>query len=64
MMHEPPEQAQQDALWREVNKAIIERVWPEAEGLLMRYLQIVPQVSLELWDVLSYVYLMQGNYKR
>ena len=64
MTHEPPEQAQRDALWREVNKAILERVWPEAEGLLLRYLQIVPQGSLEVLDVLAYVYLMQGNYRR
>lgn len=64
MTHEPPEQAQLNALWREVNKAITDRAWPEAEGLLLRYLQIVPQAPLEAWDVLAYVDLMQGNYRR
>ncbi|QNG27844.1 hypothetical protein [Synechococcus sp. HK01-R] len=64
MTHKPPEQAQLDALWREVNKAITDRAWPEAEGLLLRYLQLVPQAALELWDVLAYVDLMQGDYRR
>jgi hypothetical protein len=64
MTHQPPDQAQLNALWREVNKAITDRAWPEAEGLLLRYLQILPQGPFEVWDVLAYVDLMQGNYRR
>ena len=36
--------------------------WDVAEGLLRRFLQLVPASSLDVWNTLGYVLLMQGDY--
>ena len=57
------QQALSDALWDQVLHAVNDHAWSEAEGLLWRILQLVPQASWMLWDTLGYTLLMQGDYK-
>lgn len=55
-------QARLDALWASLHEAIADCAWEAAEGLLRRFLQLVPESPLEVWDTLAYVLLMQGDY--
>ena len=56
-------QARLDALWASVHEAVHDSAWAEAEGLLRRFLQLLPKSPLEVWDTLAYVLLMQGDYE-
>ena len=58
----PLTQAKLDALWSEIQKAVEDSAWAQAEGLLRRLIQLVPTASVEVWDVLAYALLMQGDY--
>ena len=55
-------QAKLDAIWAEVQKALHDSAWDEAEGLLRRFIQLFPDSPVEVWDVLAYALLMQGDY--
>ena len=56
-------QARLDALWGSIHKAVTDSAWAEAEGLLRRFVQLVPASPLEVWDTLAYALLMQGDYR-
>jgi tetratricopeptide (TPR) repeat protein len=58
----PLTQAKLDALWGEIQKALRDSAWAQAEGLLRRMLQLVPNAPVDVWDVLAYALLMQGDY--
>ena len=58
----PLTQAKLDALWGEIQKALQDSAWAQAEGLLRRMLQLVPNAPVDVWDVLAYALLMQGDY--
>lgn len=58
----PLRQAQLDGLWREIERLLTDSAWVEAEGLLRRYAQLVPNPPLDVWDGLAYCLLMQGDY--
>lgn len=58
----PPPQDKLDALWGEIQKALQDSAWAQAEGLLRRMLQLVPNAPVDVWDVLAYALLMQGDY--
>lgn len=62
MQGEPLTQARLDALWASLHEAVADCAWEAAEGLLRRFLQLVPDSPLEVWDTLAYVLLMQGDY--
>ena len=55
-------QAKLDSLWGEVQKALHDSAWDEAEGLLRRFIQLCPDSTVDVWDVLAYALLMQGDY--
>lgn len=63
MEGEPLSQARLDALWGSIHQAITDSAWAEAEGLLRRFVQLVPASPLEVWDTLAYALLMQGDYR-
>lgn len=63
MEGEPLSQARLDALWGSIHQAITDCAWAEAEGLLRRFVQLVPASPLEVWDTLAYALLMQGDYR-
>ncbi len=58
----PLTQAKLDALWGEIQKALQDSAWAQAEGLLRRMVQLVPNAPVDVWDVLAYALLMQGDY--
>ena len=58
----PLTQAKLDALWGEIQKALQDSAWAQAEGLLRRFVQLMPQAPVDVWDVLAYALLMQGDY--
>jgi tetratricopeptide (TPR) repeat protein len=58
----PLTQAKLDAFWGEIQKALQDSAWAQAEGLLRRMLQLVPNAPVDVWDVLAYALLMQGDY--
>ena len=62
MQGEPLSQARLDALWASIHQAVNDCAWDAAEGLLRRFLQLVPAASIGVWDTLAYVLLMQGDY--
>ena len=62
MQGEQTSQARLDALWASLHEAVHDSDWDAAEGLLRRFLQLVPASPLEVWDTLGYVLLMQGDY--
>lgn len=62
MQATPLKQAKLDALWKQIQEALNDSQWEQAEGMLRRFLQIVPQTTVEVWDVLAYALLMQGDY--
>ncbi len=55
-------QAKLDALWKQIQESLNDSLWEQAEGLLLRFLQIAPQTTVEVSDVLAYALLMQGDY--
>ena len=59
----PPKQDRLDGLWREIQNTLLDSAWAEAEGLLRRYAQLVPDVPLEVWDGLAYALLMQADFR-
>ena len=63
MAEEPLSQARLDALWQAVQLTVTDSAWCEAEGLLRRFLQLVPSAPVEVWDTLGYTLLMQGDYQ-
>ena len=63
MKGEPLSQAKLDALWASLHEALGDSAWEEAEGLLRRFVQLVPESPLQVWDALSYVLLMQGDFR-
>ena len=63
MQGEPLSQARLDALWASVHQAVSDCAWDSAEGLLRRFLQLVPGAPVAVWDNLAYVLLMQGDYQ-
>ena len=63
MQEDPLSQTRCDALWASVHQALDDCAWNEAEGLLLRLLQLVPAASVGVWDTLAYVLLMQGDYR-
>ena len=58
----PLTQAKLDALWGEIQKALQDSAWAQAEGLLRRFVQLMPKAPVDVWDVLAYALLMQGDY--
>lgn len=62
MQGEKPTQARLDALWTEVQQAFKDSAWDAAEGLLRRFLQLVPASPLDVWDSLAFALLMQGDF--
>lgn len=58
----PLTQVKLDALWSEIQNALAESSWAEAEGLIRRFVQLVPAAPVEVWDVLAYALLMQADY--
>ena len=58
----PLTQVKLDAFWSEIQNALAESSWPEAEGLLRRFVQLMPAAPVEVWDVLAYALLMQGDF--
>ena len=58
----PPSQDKLDALWGEIQRALQDSAWAQAEGLLRRFVQLMPQAPVDVWDVLAYALLMQGDY--
>jgi len=62
MAPSPPGQAQLNVLWGEIQRLLADSAWVEAEGLLRRYGQLVPNAPVDVWDVLAYCLLMQGDY--
>ncbi|MFL0770221.1 MAG: tetratricopeptide repeat protein [Prochlorococcus sp.] len=50
-------------LWAEMQGAVDDHAWAEAEGLLWRILQVIPKAPCSVWDTLGYVLLMQGDYR-
>lgn len=62
MAEQPHMQEQLDVLWREIRGAISEEAWPEAEGLLRRFCQLVDPTPIEVVDTLAYTLLMQADY--
>lgn len=63
MAEEPLTQARLDALWREVQLTVADSAWSEAEGLLLRFIQLISNAPVEVWDTLAYTLLMQGDYQ-
>jgi len=63
MAEEPLSQARLDGLWRELQQAVSDSAWMEAEGLLLRLIQLAPSPPIEVWDTLGYALLMQGDYQ-
>lgn len=62
-MVEPLSQARLDGLWLELQQAVSDSAWLEAEGLLRRFIQLAPTSPVEVWDTLGYALLMQGDYR-
>ena len=60
---EPLSQARLDGLWVELQQAVSDSAWLEAEGLLRRFIQLAPTSPVEVWDTLGYALLMQGDYR-
>ena len=58
----PLTQVKLDALWGEIQKALQDSAWAQAEGLLRRFVQLMPKAPVDVWDVLAYALLMQGDY--
>jgi tetratricopeptide (TPR) repeat protein len=46
-----------------VQQAMVDAAWPEAEGLLRRFSQLVEPVPIQVFDALAYTLLMQGDYQ-
>ena len=62
MQGEPLSQARLDGLWASVQEAVADSAWDVAEGLLRRFLDLVPASPVAVWDTLAYALLMQGEY--
>lgn len=45
-----------------IHQAVNDSAWDAAEGLLRRFLQLVPRAPVEVWDTLAYGLLMQGDF--
>ena len=52
-----------DRIWREALELIEQRLWPEAEGLLLYLIQSSVADQISIRDALGYVQLEQGDYR-